>query len=163
MDVNNTLDFPYRAVLTHFQDFAVGGFGEVRGTFPLTRHLGHAAAMIAVLVGDQNGVHMFGTFPAEGFEAPKHFLAAEAGVNQESRAPGFKQRGVARAARGQNRYAERHRGDDGKVSWRRQRKKEATETQRYGEGEGLREARKQRGKEKNSLPRWITELQGRAS
>ena len=116
-----------------------------------------------MFVGDEDAVNMLGARAAKRFKAAKHFLAAEAGVNQESRAPGFKQRGVARAARGQNRYAERHRGDDGKVSRRRQRKKEATETQRYGEGEGLREARKQRGKEKNSLPRWTTELQGRAS
>jgi len=63
--------------------------------------------MIAMFVGDQNRVDMLGTFPAKRFKPPEHFFAAESGINQESRAPGFEQRGVARAAWRQNRYAER--------------------------------------------------------
>jgi len=50
---------------------------------------------------------MFGTLSPERIKPPEHFFAAESGINQESRAPGFEQRGVARAARRQNRYAER--------------------------------------------------------
>jgi hypothetical protein len=63
--------------------------------------------MIRMLVSDEDGVDAFGTRPADRFESPQHFLAAEAGVNEESRTFRLKQRAVARAARGQNRYAER--------------------------------------------------------
>ena len=60
-----------------------------------------------MLVGDQDAVHALGLLAAQRFEAAQHFLAAEAGVNQESGALGFEQRGVARAAGSQNGDAER--------------------------------------------------------
>jgi hypothetical protein len=60
-----------------------------------------------VFVGDEDTVNFFGARAAERFKAPQHFFFADAGVNQESGAPRFEQRGVARAARRQNGYAKR--------------------------------------------------------
>src|SRR5580698_191375 len=63
--------------------------------------------MVAVLMGDQNAVDMVGTRAAQRLKPPQHFLFSKSSVDEESRAPRFEQRGVARAARGQNGYAER--------------------------------------------------------
>src|ERR1700693_6655376 len=65
--------------------------------------------MIAVFVSDQDGVHMLGTLAAKRFEAPRHFLAAESGINQESGMACLEQRAVARTSRRQNGYTERDR------------------------------------------------------
>lgn len=56
-------------------------------------------------MGDQDSVNAHGTFAAESFKAPHHFLAAQAGINEESGVLGFEQRSVARATRRENRYA----------------------------------------------------------
>jgi len=58
--------------------------------------------MIGVFVGDEDAVHPLGARAAEDFEPPQHFFFAEAGVNQESGALGFEQRGIARTSRRQN-------------------------------------------------------------
>src|ERR1700722_9578 len=63
--------------------------------------------MVAVLMGDQNAVDMVGTRAAQRLKPPQHFLFSKSSVDEESRAPRFEQRGVARAAGGQNGYAER--------------------------------------------------------
>ena len=86
-DVDHALDFCLGTVLVHLADFAVGGLGKVGRTFPIARELGESVGVIAVLVGDQDGVNIFGPPAAESFEAPQHFLAADAGINQESGAP----------------------------------------------------------------------------
>jgi hypothetical protein len=134
--VFNALDLSYRAILAQSQNFAMGQLREIGWAFPLTRHLRHGAGMIAVLVGDQDGVHALGTLSAERFEAPHHFFAAEAGVNEESGMACLEQRAVARASRRQNGYskgdwvpqsgpalrrtARRNREDDGKLRRLRQ-------------------------------------------
>ena len=58
--------------------------------------------MVAVFVRDQNSVDMLRTRAAQRFKPAQHFFFPESGVNEESRAPRFEQRGVACAARGQN-------------------------------------------------------------
>jgi hypothetical protein len=63
--------------------------------------------MVAVFVGHQDAVNLLGARATKSFKAPQHFFLADAGVNQESGAPRFEQRGVARAARRQNGYAKR--------------------------------------------------------
>src|SRR5579863_7180478 len=106
-NVLHALDFGFWAVAIHFADFAVRGFGEVGGAFPVAGHLREGAAVVAVLVGNQDAVNLFGARAAKRFKAPQHFFFADAGVNQESGASRFEQRGVARAARSQNGYAKR--------------------------------------------------------
>jgi len=91
----------------HLDDFAVRWLGEVGGTIPLASHLGKAAGVVGMLVSDEDGVDMFGACAAEGFEAAKHFLAAEASVNKEGGEAGLEQRRVARTAGSENRNAER--------------------------------------------------------
>ena len=63
--------------------------------------------MVAVLMGDQDPVDTVGTGAAQRLKAPQHFLFSKSSVDEESRAPRFEQRGVARAAGGQDGYAER--------------------------------------------------------
>src|ERR1700691_5046328 len=58
--------------------------------------------MIGVLMGDQDRVDAFRARATHRFKAAKSFLAAEARVNEESGVLGFEQRGVARAAGGQD-------------------------------------------------------------
>ena len=83
-------------------------FGQVGGTVPFALHLPEAAGMIGMLVGNQDAVDVLGACAAEGFEAPQHFLAAEANVNEESRLPAFEQRGVARTTRSEDGNAKRN-------------------------------------------------------
>jgi len=106
-DVFHAFDFCFRAVAVHLADFAVRWLGQVGGAFPVAGHLRERGAVVAVFVGDEDAVNFFGARAAERFEAPRHFLFADAGVNQECGAPRFEQRGVARAARRQNGYAKR--------------------------------------------------------
>src|SRR5271156_2217680 len=106
-NVLHALDFGFWAITVHFANFAVRGFGEVGGAFPVAGHLRKGAGVVAVLVGDEDTVNFFGARAAQGFKEPQHFFFADAGVNQESAAPRFEQRGVARAARRQNGYAKR--------------------------------------------------------
>ena len=81
--------------------------GQVGGAFPVAGHLRESGAVVAVFVGDEDTVNFFGARAAERFKAPQHFFFAEPGVDEESGAPRFEQRGVARAARRQNGYAKR--------------------------------------------------------
>jgi hypothetical protein len=108
-NVFDALDFSYRAVLAQPQDFAMRQLREIGRAFPVARHLRHGAGMIAVLVSDQDGVHVVGTQAAQRFETPQHFLAAKACVNEESGMACLEQRAVARASRRQNGYSERDR------------------------------------------------------
>ena len=91
----------------HFHDFAVRRLGQIRGAVPVARELRDGVGMVGMLVGDQDAVDAVGLLAAQRFESAQEFLAAEAGVNEEGGALGFEQRRVARAARGQNGYAER--------------------------------------------------------
>ena len=102
-----TLDFGFWAIAIHFLNFAMGRGGEVGGTFPLAGHLREAVGVVAVLVGDEDAVHFFGARAAKSFKAPQHFFFAEPGVDEESGAPRFEQRGVARAAGRQDGYTKR--------------------------------------------------------
>jgi len=86
----------------HFFDFAVRRLGEIGGAIPIAGELREAVAMVGVLVGDENGVDVLGTRAAERFKAANELLAAETGVDEESGAARFEQRGIARAARSQN-------------------------------------------------------------
>jgi hypothetical protein len=63
--------------------------------------------MIGVFVRDENRVDAVRAAAAERFESTKHFAAAKAGINEESRVFRFEQRAVARAAGGKNGDPER--------------------------------------------------------
>src|ERR1700733_5040035 len=106
-NVFNTLDFSYRAIFTQSQNFAMGQLGQISRTFPFARHLRHGAGMVAMLVGNQDGVHSIGTLAAQRFEAAQHFLAAKTSINEESSMACLEQRAVARASRRQNGYSKR--------------------------------------------------------
>src|SRR5271155_5048517 len=56
-DVLHTLDLLSRTIGQHFQDFAMRGLRQIRGTLPFALHLPEAARMVAVLVGDEDAVH----------------------------------------------------------------------------------------------------------
>jgi hypothetical protein len=63
--------------------------------------------MIAVLVRDEDSVHVLRLLASKRREPPEHFLPSKPGINEESGATGFEQCGIARAARGENRNAKR--------------------------------------------------------
>lgn len=121
-------------VRVHFQNFAMGGLGEIRRTMPMARELREGVGVIAVLVGDEDRIDAIGKSAVQRGKAPRQLFFAEASVDEKSGAAGFEQRAVAGAARSQygdtNRDArleERPDGfcfghDDVKESWRRQRK-----------------------------------------
>jgi len=108
-----------RRIGEHFFDFAVRRLGEVGGTIPIASELGQAVAVVGVLVGDEDGVHVLGTGAAESFEAADDFLAAETGVYEESGAAGLEKSRIAGAAGGQNGDAK----GDARRSWETRRKK----------------------------------------
>lgn len=83
------------------KNFGVGSFGEIGGGTPVSEKLRKAARVVGVFVRDENAIDAFGRF-LEGSEAAKSFFAAEASVDQEAGALGFKQCGIARTARGQD-------------------------------------------------------------
>jgi hypothetical protein len=58
--------------------------------------------MVGMLVRDENSVEALRARPAEGFKPPENFPASYSRVDEEGSAFGFEQRGVARAAGGQN-------------------------------------------------------------
>ena len=101
-DVDEAFDSGFWAILVHLQHFPVREFRQIGGTFPIACELGQAVGMIAVFVGDEDGVYVFGTRAAQRFEAAQHFFATEASVNQKGRAPRLEQRAVAGTSRRQN-------------------------------------------------------------
>ena len=71
--------------------------GDVERGFPESEHLRQAAAMVGVLVRDEDAVEVIdGLF--NGGKAGESFAFAESGVNEEAGALGLEQRDVARAA-----------------------------------------------------------------
>ena len=77
--------------------------GDVQRGFPESEHLRQAAAMVGVLVRDEDAVEVIdGLF--NGREAGERFAFAESGVNEEAGALRLEQRDVARAARRQDGY-----------------------------------------------------------
>ncbi len=60
--------------LVHLADFAVRRLGQVGRAFPIARQLRETVRVIAVFVGDQDAVNVFGARAAESFEAPQHFF-----------------------------------------------------------------------------------------
>lgn len=106
-NVLNTLHFLERAGWKHLQDFAMRRLGKIRRAAPFARHLREASRMIGMLVRDEDCVDSFRAGAAERFEAAENLLAAQSCVNEESRVLCFEQRGVARAAGGQNGDAKR--------------------------------------------------------
>ena len=83
--------------------------GNVRRAIPKAHELRGGIGMIGVLVRDQNRIHAFGERTAKRFKAACDFAAAKTGIDEESGVLGFKQRGVARAAGGENGNPERDR------------------------------------------------------
>ena len=65
-----------------------GRFGNVERSFPQSEHLREAAAVVGVLVGDEDAVEMAGGL-FDGGEASKSFALAESGVNEEAGALGL--------------------------------------------------------------------------
>lgn len=88
-------------------DFAVpidgrgGAVGEVDRGFELADERGEPAGMIAVLVGDEDGVDVLWRF-ADGGQALNDFAAAEASVNQDARTIRPDKQAVACARGGEN-------------------------------------------------------------
>jgi hypothetical protein len=76
---------------------AHGGLGHIERRFPEGEGLREAVAVIGMLVGDENAVQMVDG-SLDGGEAGEGFAFAEAGVNEDAGAFGFKQSDVARAA-----------------------------------------------------------------
>ena len=96
-----------RTVRISLLDFAIRRFGQVRGTFPVTRKLRKSAAMVGMFVRYEDCVNAFRAAATERFESPQHFFAAKTGVDEESGVFRFEQRAVARAAGGKNGNPER--------------------------------------------------------
>src|SRR5215469_432739 len=93
--------------LKHSDNFSMRGLGKVGRTMPEPGQLRDSIGMIGMLVRDQNCVNAFRQSATERLKAPLDFLAAKTSVDKEGGVCGFEQRRVARAARGEDRYAER--------------------------------------------------------
>src|SRR5690242_6977089 len=106
-NVLNTLHFLEWAGWKHLQDFAMRRLGKICRAAPFAGHLREASGMVGMLMGDENHVDSLRAGAAKGFKTAEDFLAAQPGVNKESRMLRFEQRGVARAAGGQNGDAKR--------------------------------------------------------
>jgi hypothetical protein len=65
-----------------------GGFSNEERSFPKGQHLRQSAAVVGVLVGDEDAVEMIDSL-FNGGEAGKSFALAESGVNEEAGALGL--------------------------------------------------------------------------
>jgi hypothetical protein len=105
-DVINLLHLAHGTRGIHLQDAAMRGFGEIGRAAPFARHLAKGHGVIGVFVGDEDGVNTLRAGATERVKTPLHFLPADSGIDEKGRRLSFQQRSVARASRGENRYAE---------------------------------------------------------
>jgi hypothetical protein len=84
-----------------------GGLGDVQGSFPQAQNLRQTAAMIVMLVRDENAVQAVEAgILLDGRETRQSFAFAEAGVDEEASALRLKQGDIARASGRQNGHAQ---------------------------------------------------------
>ena len=100
-DVFDAVEFFRGGFRQKAENFGEGAFGEIGRGAKMAQELGASAGMVGVLVRNEDGVHAIGIFVESG-ETAKSFFAAKSGVDEEASALGFKQRGIARAAGGEN-------------------------------------------------------------
>lgn len=100
-DMLHALKFFRRSFRQEAENFGEGAFGEIGRGAKMAQKLGESAGMVGVLVRNEDGVHAIGIFVESG-ETAKGFFAAEAGIDEETSALGFKQRGVSGAAGSEN-------------------------------------------------------------
>lgn len=100
-DMLHALQFFRGAFRQETENLGESSLRKIGSCPEVAQKLGESAGMVGVLVRNEDGVHAIGIF-VEGGEAAKRFFAAEAGIDEETSALGFKQRGVSGAAGSEN-------------------------------------------------------------